>query len=387
VFRQFMSDDAPPPFDDAVIHERLRALAPEPALRFEFHRFLSGPGPWVVAQGACPKLTLAATRARGRRSLADISSLETEDPVFDRAFEVIGPPAVVHALLDDPTRAQILDLAGHRGVVEMAVVAGEVQVFVSLEAAEDAALVEAIAVAALALVAALATPSDVPARLARNARDSARPEVRARQLSVLLRKHPGHDETRAALTSAATDTSADVRLLAGQALGDEGRAVLAGLAAASDTPDAIAARAVDALKGTLAVDEGTALLSRGPLLARACLAGFVRGVGVGAVGQAAAEAAIAVALGSRDRIARAAAIDALAQIGSASAVALLEDAASREGGDLRRAARGAIASIQSRLVGADHGQISLVEGGSGQLSVATETGDLSLTDRVGDPQR
>lgn len=371
-------------FDDAAVRARLRALAPEPALRFESHRALDGPGPCVVAEGACPRLTVAAARTRSADALAYAASLETGDPDFDRRYEVLGPPAIVHAILDPAARAAIVELASRSGVVALAVVAGEVQVFLRPAAAYPV-LVETIAADAIALAARLATPGDAPARLARSALGAARPEERARLLHVLARHHPDHDATLAALRAACADPSAEVRLLAGQALGAEGRAVLAALAAADDTADTVAAHAVDALRGALPATDPVPLLSRGPLLARACVTSLARGVAEGLVGHDAAESAIAVALARPEPAVRAAAIEALATAGGASAVALLEDAAARAGGDLRREARSAIAAIQSRLVGAGHGQVSLADGVSGQLSVARDTGDLSLADRAAGP--
>ncbi len=62
------------------------------------------------------------------------------------------------------------------------------------------------------------------------------------------------------------------------------------------------------------------------------------------------------------------------------AVAPLREAAERSG-DLRRAARQAIAEIQARLAGAEPGQLSLAGGEAGALSLADgEPGRLTLAD-------
>lgn len=76
-----------------------------------------------------------------------------------------------------------------------------------------------------------------------------------------------------------------------------------------------------------------------------------------------------------------AAADALGRIGSVGAVLPLKEAAESSwfDRDFRRAARQAVAEIQSRLQGALPGQLSLAGTEAGQLSLAqAETGQLSL---------
>ena len=74
-----------------------------------------------------------------------------------------------------------------------------------------------------------------------------------------------------------------------------------------------------------------------------------------------------------------AAAAALGQVGTRDAVLPLRSA--ERDGELRSAARQAIAEIHSRLAGAEQGQLSLAEGEAGRLSLAeAETGRLSLTD-------
>jgi HEAT repeat protein len=67
---------------------------------------------------------------------------------------------------------------------------------------------------------------------------------------------------------------------------------------------------------------------------------------------------------------RAAAAQSLGTVGTVRAVPPLRDAESTGDRAVRRAARAAIASIQSRLVGA----------GRGQLAVASDAGELTLAD-------
>jgi hypothetical protein len=68
-------------------------------------------------------------------------------------------------------------------------------------------------------------------------------------------------------------------------------------------------------------------------------------------------------------------------VGTAAAVLPLKEAA--DGlfpGELRRAARQAVAEIQSRAQGAAPGQLSLAGGEEGRLSLAQEGGELSLAE-------
>jgi HEAT repeat protein len=83
--------------------------------------------------------------------------------------------------------------------------------------------------------------------------------------------------------------------------------------------------------------------------------------------------------GSLDEVRLAAAV-ALGQVGTAASVLPLKAAAEREGG-LRKAAREAVAQIQSRLGGASPGQLSLAGGDGGALSLAEEDprGQVSVT--------
>lgn len=74
------------------------------------------------------------------------------------------------------------------------------------------------------------------------------------------------------------------------------------------------------------------------------------------------------------------AAEALGQMGTAAAVPALRELAERGERELARAARQAIAEIQSRLEGAERGQLSLAGSEAGALSLAEETepGRLSL---------
>ena len=104
---------------------------------------------------------------------------------------------------------------------------------------------------------------------------------------------------------------------------------------------------------------------------------------LGTCRETAAEAPLLGALRQASDDVCAAVAAALGRVGSASAVLPLKEAASREGASaaLRRAARQAVAEIQSRLQGASPGQLSLAEGDAGQLSLADQDprGQVSLS--------
>jgi hypothetical protein len=90
------------------------------------------------------------------------------------------------------------------------------------------------------------------------------------------------------------------------------------------------------------------------------------------------------ALRSEDPPVSVAAAQALGRVGTVAAVVPLREAA-EQGGDLRRAARQAIAEIQARLAGAEPGQLSLAGGEAGALSLADgEPGRLTLA--AGEPR-
>jgi HEAT repeat protein len=111
---------------------------------------------------------------------------------------------------------------------------------------------------------------------------------------------------------------------------------------------------------------------------------------LGASGSPAAEAPLVRALAQSASDVAAAAAEALGSVGSAAAVLALKEAADSTGAStgLRRAARQAVAEIQSRLQGASPGQVSLAEGEAGQLSLAGEdpVGRVTLADQRSDPR-
>jgi HEAT repeat protein len=201
-----------------------------------------------------------------------------------------------------------------------------------------------------------------------------------------------------------------VRLRAAKELGAEGRDVLLALAE-SKGDDALSAQAVSILGGELPFERSRALLTlaldrRRLQTACACLERLghsqdtadvetlakvmaseenelaaAAALALGATGSSTAEPPLILALEQERKDLWVAAATALGRVGSAAAVLPLKEAAERSALnlDLRKAARQAIAEIQSRLSSASPGQLSLAATEAGQLSLAQgEAGQLSL---------
>ena len=225
--------------------------------------------------------------------------------------------------------------------------------------------------------------------------------------SVSLRTHPRTDE---AIHAAITDPSPETRLRAAKELGNAGRDVLRELAESMED-DKVSAEAVSILDRKLPFERTRAILDqalsrRHTQTARACLEALGRSGAnaaidvlqeviaqekgelaaaaaqtLGAIGNPAAEPSLILALQREQADLRVAAADALGRVGSVEAVLPLKEATERSWLDrgFDRAARQAIAEIQSRVQGASPGQLSLAGAEAGQLSLAeAEAGQLSL---------
>jgi len=329
-----------------------------------------------------------------------VRGLASGDEFFDFAFILDGPVPLVFALLDIETRRLL-----HRANAEcrLQLSSGELRVDLADEKA-------AVVLPSLVEIGRrFARPLDVPRRLVENARQDAEPGVRLHNLLVLIRELPRHPLTAWALRDACSDPSPRVRLQAAREVGAEGRAVLLELVDLDD--DAVSAEAVSALDRELPFERATAILDRALIqrrlrTARACLESIGRSGAaavevlaevlerrkegevavaairaLGATGSPAAEPPLLQALQRDAEDLQVAAAEALGRIGSAAAVLPLQEAAerSRLDSDLPRAARQAIAEIQSRLEGAAPGQLSLAAAEAGRLSLALDpAGQLSL---------
>jgi hypothetical protein len=92
---------------------------------------------------------------------------------------------------------------------------------------------------------------------------------------------------------------------------------------------------------------------------------------------------IARALAHPSENVRLATAEALGRLGSVAAVLPLLEAAPRAGGELRRALESAAQAIQSRLSGAERGQLTVSSAEGGTVSLAAEGGQVSLPDPPG----
>jgi hypothetical protein len=318
--------------------------------------------------------------------------IEIGDPSFDGEYYVQGHAPLALAILEPGTRRRLAGLLrgsvpieGREPVeVDASLADGVLEVRVKESGLSGSREhVPAILAEVLAVARRLVAPKDVAGRIAANVGREGEAGARLQALLMLAREFRQHPATRTALLAARKDRSEDVRLRAAMALGEEGRDTLVDLVTRADTGDSCAARAIVSLGERLSAKAAGAALRRAlggagrPLTARACLEAL------GQRGRPEAEGLLLEALRSEDAPVSVAAAQALGRAGTVAAVVSLRAAAER-GGDLRRAARQAIAEIQARLAGAEPGQLSLAGGEAGALSLADgEAGTLSLA--TGEP--
>jgi HEAT repeat protein len=252
--------------------------------------------------------------------------------------------------------------------------------------------------------------ADVVPTLAKSAHRDPEAKVRLQNLLLLVHEFPKDPRTTEALLTACSDPNVQVRFRAALELGGpKGRKVLMKIAESAQD-DACSAEAVTILRRELDFKRLRAVLmlalSRRQIkTAVACLealghSGEATAVPIlakvlareknelattaaralGATGSPAAEPPLLQALERDQEDLRVAAAEALGRVGTAAAVLPLKEASERSWLDqeLRRAARQAIAEIQSRAQGASPGQLSLAGMEAGQLSLAQEGGELSL---------
>jgi len=341
----------------------------------------------------------------------------TGDSVFDEAVAVLGETSVVLALLTPELRRRLVLLVSLGGRLEGGRLSSRTSTLVRRGVVRRALQ----SLLALALDLASSEGGGLCERLLRNARTDPQAGVRLANLSVLQERFASTPEARQASAEGLQDASPWVRLSAARFAGDEGREVLEALVRDRHVPDDAAAEAVVLLAVRLPVDRAgpilvEALKSRtgdarrqaidalahlryapalGPivvLVERADAAtASAAAAALGSFGDAKAEPALLEAVLGKERDLRLAAVRALARVGTVRAVEPLLGVveAAHPDAETREAVREAVSAIQSRLLGAEAGQLSLAasgdktgwlsvpraQRGSGELSLAPETRD------------
>jgi HEAT repeat protein len=345
--------------------------------------------------------------------------IELGDEGFDRDVYIHGPEDVLRAVLDGHTRQVVRRLfqSGFKNfggtIVDATVTIRDGDIVAEFDQNEGVrAHLSVVLETLLDIACRLDRPTSIVKRIVDNTRTEPEWQVRRGNLLLLANDHPRHPATREALLRGCEDERQAVQLECALALGvGPAEATLTEIATSEWADDADAARAVAALIARLPRERALTILnhalrSRRLQTARASLEvlGEIGGDEVvaplarvlrvehgdlalaaaralGASKGAGAEVPLLHALSSPDMDTAIAAAAALGQAGTASAVMPLKEAAERSSGALRKAAREAIAEIQSRLGGASPGQLSLADGEAGQLSLADEDprGRVSIT--------
>jgi HEAT repeat protein len=338
--------------------------------------------------------------------------VETGDEAFDQALYVRGQALVARALLDADTRALCLAAICGRTLgrgAAVAVAEGVLSAELAGEWSEDTPQRVEGARVLVALAHRLEEPDAKEERLSRIARTDALPRVRQLALETLADAAPAHELTGRALRRACDDPDPAIRLRAALLAGGKpARRALRALAERTDVPDEVSATTVDEIGGRMAVADlgamlGSALRARpktdlaavralargGPAVVPTLVAALPRLADdavaaaaevLRAIGVRGAESALIAAVARPDATVRIAVAHALGALGSVRAVPVLRGLEA-DGGDVRSAARAAVAAIQSRLGGASSGQLALAEPDGGHLALAEGDGRLTLDPR------
>ncbi|HEX6862110.1 MAG TPA: HEAT repeat domain-containing protein [Thermoanaerobaculia bacterium] len=333
-----------------------------------------------------------------------VGELDILDIAFDSEFYILGPVLLVSALLNEETR-NLLSLVNTEG--RLAISSGTLRVNLT------DSKVPRVLPRLLDLRTRFAMPLHIPRRLAENVMRDPVPGVRVHNLLLLMNEFPDAPETAEALHAIRWDPSPEARLRIGIELGAQtrGRDLLEKILADLED-DGVSARAVSFLSGDLPFERMRDILERAlsrhcRRTASTCLevigsSGNAAAVEVlakvldqehgnlapvvaralGATGSPAAEPPLLHALERDHSELQVAAAEALSRVGSAAAVLPLKELIDRfPQVEVRKAAREAVAEIQSRVQGASPGQLSLAGAEAGQLSLAeAEAGQLSLAD-------
>ncbi len=314
------------------------------------------------------------------------------DEKFDHDLSIDGPRLQALALLDAATRdrARAIFLAGVPGIPRLwSTTSAEPPVSATLSRGRltvdryagyrPEVLAQALE-EVLVFAEGLLAPLPIEEKAAANVRDDPEPGVRLNNLRELLAVSPSHPATDQALRAAAADGDEQVQLEAAIALGFEGRATLLEIASREWSGDACAARAIQALRSALPVEQARMLLARAlrarrPETAAACAESLSRRTAEDV------ETFLRMAGLERGMVAVAAA-RALGRVGGLPALAVLRELRDRLSDDdeVQRAVREAIGAVQARTSGALPGQLSLADDHrSGQVSLTNdEAGRVSL---------
>ncbi|MGC4120022.1 MAG: HEAT repeat domain-containing protein [Myxococcales bacterium] len=187
----------------------------------------------VEARGLPEELVLRAEdRLEALKKAVAGEDVQVGDPDFDRKVSVQGPQDVVLSVLGRAGRRAALQVVERGAVVKSGTIRLELA-----RAAKHDEVVAAVRVVAEAAASLAARP--VALALEANAKADPEPEVRRRNLEVLLRAWGRHDAVGRALQSALVDPSPQVRVLAAKQV-DDARALPVLLALVED-PEAPAA--------------------------------------------------------------------------------------------------------------------------------------------------
>jgi hypothetical protein len=321
----------------------------------------------------------------------------TGDVPFDEALVVVGRELDVHAALDAGARRRHLALLVPRRVhqtlfatagVDPEATVGEGRVATRRPdepVQERADRIRDALELLLAVAESWTSPLPTVERVAAIARRDPDPNVRLQSLHALLQHAREDAVVPPLLEDAFTDPDPEVRLAAAMASGRGGRETLLAYIADPATRDEAAARVIDRLGPDADAAEVAGWLTR------AQRAGNVASV-VACLHQLArprlpVPQAFVDALADDEPRVREAAARLLGVVGSSAAhvIELRRAAETHESDDVFvRLARASVASIQSRLVGAEHGQLA-VAADAGELSLAVDAdGRVTLPD--GEPR-
>jgi len=364
----------------------------------------------VSRRGARIPLGLALRSVTIPERLRDQADVQTGDEPFDNALLLQGQTSEVLAVLDAPTR-RIIDEAL---TANLRVADG----VVCRQIARESLIHDVRRSVGLARRLTLSSES-IPDRLAQHAREDPLYSVRLRNLEALIGDYPNTSHARQALRALLKDVSPEVRLRAALEMKSRGYSTLARLIPVREAGEEIAIKAFDVLVAHLPEKRlwpivDSALRQPSPWLRERGLNQALKLGGVKAVtrlarlladkeaeiavqaaqaierrGSASCEPALIKALSVEDLRLRSAAARALGRVGTAAAVIALREVIAGAGvfllePDLARTVHDAIRKIQSRLPGAEAGQLSLARsadtGGEVSLAAAAGEGDVALAD-------